>query len=95
MQQHTVLKRICLLLILHCLIQFAVAQNCIGTAWVQNYTGSQTQSFVKSLIAPSKNLITVGNVQYLKEGIVHNDGWISMYTKSGIPIFSKRFAVPG
>lgn len=95
MLQHIVLKRICLLLLLHGLTRLADAQNCMGAQWIQNYTGTETQRFVKSLLAPSNNIVTIGNLQYLKEGIVHNDGWMSMLTKSGKPIFSKRFAVPG
>ncbi len=97
MLQHAVLQRFYLLLFLLCLLQYAGAQPCNGTQsqWIKNYTGAETQSNVKSLITSTKNILSVGNIQYKINNIVHNDGWVSMYTSSGLPLFSKRYAVPG
>lgn len=95
MQQHSVLRIVCLSIFLLCITQLAESQLCIGSQWVKSYTGSETQNIVKSLITNSKNLLSLGNVQYLNSGIVHNDGWVTLYTASGNPIFSKRIAVPG
>ena len=95
MHQHAVLQRFYWLLTLLCLIQYAAAQPCIGSQWIKNYNGSETQANVKSLFTTSKNLLTLGNIQYQNNNIVHNDGWVSLFTTSGFPIFSKRYSVPG
>ncbi len=75
-------------------MQFTDAQLCIGSQWVKNFTGPETQSIVKSLVTNSGNTISVGNIQYVNSNIVHNDGWVSLFTVSGNPIFSKKIAVP-
>lgn len=97
MHKHLVLLRFYLLIILPCLIQFAGAQPCNGSQaqWIKNYTGAETQSITKSIITNAKNILSLGNIQYKNNNIVHNDGWVSLYTASGLLLFSKRYAVPG
>jgi gliding motility-associated-like protein len=95
MQQHSVLRIVCLSI---CLLSFskpAASQLCLGSQWVKKYTGAETQSIVKSLVTSSGNILSAGNIQYLNSSIVHNDGWVALNTVSGNPIFSKRIAVPG
>jgi len=71
------------------IVVLAAAQPCNESQWIKTYTGSETQTYAKSLLTASKNLLSIGNIQYQKNNIVHNDGWVSVYSASGLPIFQK------
>ncbi len=95
MQLHSVLRIVCLTIFISCFSKPAISQLCLGSQWVKSYTGAETQSIVRSIVSSSGNILSAGNIQYVNSNIVHNDGWVSLYTVSGNPIFSKRIAVPG
>lgn len=95
MQKHFVLKFICTYILLFCIFKQSASQLCSQSQWVKSYTGRNGQTIVKSLVTNTSNIITAGNVRYNNNSFVHIDGWVSLYSASGNPIFSKRIVVPG
>ena len=70
-------------------------QTCAISEFAKQYTGQETQTVVKPVLTKEKELLNMGNINYLQSGKVHNDGWVSLYTKSGSAIWSKRYSIPG
>jgi gliding motility-associated-like protein len=70
-------------------------QACAISEFAKQYTGQETQTVVKPVLTKEKELLNMGNINYLLSGKVHNDGWVSLFTKSGSAIWSKRYSIPG
>lgn len=70
-------------------------QACAISEFAKQYTGQETQTVVKPVLTKEKELLNMGNINYLQSGKVHNDGWVSLFTKSGSAIWSKRYSIPG
>ncbi|MBY0480083.1 MAG: gliding motility-associated C-terminal domain-containing protein [Chitinophagaceae bacterium] len=94
MHKHLVLCCLLIPLVLICFALTVRAQTCSITEFAKQYSGSENQTIIKNLLIPSKTILNIGNINYLESGIVHNDGWISMYTAGGSVIWSKRLAIP-
>ena len=70
-------------------------QACAISEFAKQYTGQESQTVVKPVLTKEKELLNLGNINYLQSGKVHNDGWVSLFTKSGSAIWSKRYSIPG
>jgi gliding motility-associated-like protein len=70
-------------------------QACAISEFAKQYTGQETQTVGKPVLTKEKELLNMGNINYLLSGKVHNDGWVSLFTKSGSAIWSKRYSIPG
>ncbi|MEQ1623672.1 MAG: gliding motility-associated C-terminal domain-containing protein [Sediminibacterium sp.] len=70
-------------------------QACAISEFAKQYTGQESQIVVKPVLTKEKELLNLGNINYLQSGKVHNDGWVSLFTKSGSAIWSKRYSIPG
>lgn len=70
-------------------------QACAISEFAKQYTGQASQTVVKPVLTKEKELLNLGNINYLQSGKVHNDGWVSLFTKSGSAIWSKRYSIPG
>jgi gliding motility-associated-like protein len=70
-------------------------QACAISEFAKQYTGQESQTVVKPVLTKEKELLNLGNINYLQSGKVHNDGWVSLFTKSGSAIWSKRYNIPG
>lgn len=70
-------------------------QACAISEFAKQYTGQETQTIVKPVLTKEKELLNLGNINYQLSGKVHSDGWVSLLTKSGSAIWSKRYSVPG
>lgn len=70
-------------------------QACAISEFAKQYTGAETQNVVKPVLTKEKELLNMGNINYQQSGKVHNDGWVSLFTKSGSAIWSKRYSIPG
>ncbi len=95
MRKHPVLKTVLLLLMLLGHILPSKGQACAISEFAKQYTGQETQTVVKPVQTKEKELLNLGNINYLQSGKVHNDGWVSLFTKSGSAIWSKRYSIPG
>lgn len=70
-------------------------QACAISEFAKQYTGQESQTVVKPVLTKEKELLNLGNINYLQSGKVHNDGWVSLFTKSGSAIWSKRYSITG
>lgn len=70
-------------------------QACAISEFAKQYAGQERQTVVKPVLTKEKELLHLGNINYLQSGKVHNDGWVSLLTKSGSAIWSKRYSMPG
>jgi gliding motility-associated-like protein len=95
MYRQTLLLRICLPLLLFAWTIPAIAQTCTINNFSISYQGANNQSVVHSLLTPQNEILSIGNISYLKNNIVMSDGWISRYTAQGSVIWSKRITAPG
>lgn len=94
MRKYLVLDSLLILLVLICYTFSARAQTCAITEFAKQYSGSENETIIKSVLTPSKTILNIGNINYLQSAIVHNDGWMSMNTARGTVIWSKRLAIP-
>src|SRR6187402_2406012 len=95
MYRQNLLLRFCLPLLLFAWTIPALAQTCTINNFSISYQGANDQSVVHSLITPQNEILSIGNISYLKNNIVRADGWISRYTAQGSVIWSKRITAPG
>ncbi|HQR92948.1 MAG: hypothetical protein B7Y15_07175 [Bacteroidetes bacterium 24-39-8] len=94
MRKHPVLISFLLFLLLGPMID-SQGQACAISEFAKQYTGQETQTVGKPVLTKEKELLNMGNINYLLSGKVHNDGWVSLFTKSGSAIWSKRYSIPG
>lgn len=73
----------------------AVAQGCLTSNFSIAYQGADNQSVVKSLLTSRNEIISAGNINYVRNNLVMADGWISLYSAKGAVIWSKRITAPG
>jgi gliding motility-associated-like protein len=94
MHKHLVLINFLLFLLLGYTTD-TLGQACAISEFAKQYTGQESQTVVKPVLTKEKELLNLGNINYLQSGKVHNDGWVSLFTKSGSAIWSKRYSIPG
>ncbi len=87
---------LCPLPLLLCLcMNIAHAQNCALSNLSISYEGSESHTVVHSVITSRNELLSIGNINYIKNNLVTNDGWISLYTANGNVVWSKRYSTAG